>query len=367
MAVTFNPFTGTFDFTGSSSGGGVTTVSNSNGTLTISPTSGSVVASLNLGHANTWTAVQTFNAAGTWLIENTALSAVVGSFNTSTGAAGIGDLNGTFNVGYVKVTGTPFPMVIIDGADQGVTIQGGGDGASMILNGGAALFAGDGNGATVAGGGQGGGLTLTAGDGDPLGSPGGTVLLQSGADGGTGPGYIQINPNGTFTGVGAATLPSFTFDIFGDLRATNYHSSDGSTGQTATINEGTVVIKNGIVVSSGTKLKKSVTFVLNAPTSSDVFPIWQVPYAVTITKVWATVLGGTSSSFNIDHRTSSTLNSTGTNILNATLVATTTGASTTTFNSTNNVLSANMFVVFVASAVSGTVGEVVVEIDYTVN
>jgi hypothetical protein len=37
------------------------TVSNSDGTLTISPTSGLVVASLALGHPNTWTATQTFD------------------------------------------------------------------------------------------------------------------------------------------------------------------------------------------------------------------------------------------------------------------------------------------------------------------
>lgn len=42
-------------------GGAVASVANSDGTLTISPTTGSVVASLALGHANTWTALQTFN------------------------------------------------------------------------------------------------------------------------------------------------------------------------------------------------------------------------------------------------------------------------------------------------------------------
>lgn len=40
----------------------ITSVSNSDGTLTISPTTGTVVASLALGHANTWTANQTFSA-----------------------------------------------------------------------------------------------------------------------------------------------------------------------------------------------------------------------------------------------------------------------------------------------------------------
>jgi hypothetical protein len=39
----------------------VSSVSNSDGTLTISPTTGSVIASLNLAHANTWTGVATFN------------------------------------------------------------------------------------------------------------------------------------------------------------------------------------------------------------------------------------------------------------------------------------------------------------------
>lgn len=51
--------------TGSGSGltGIPTTVSNADGTLTISPTTGAVVASLALGHANTWTGQQTFNTS----------------------------------------------------------------------------------------------------------------------------------------------------------------------------------------------------------------------------------------------------------------------------------------------------------------
>src|ERR1700743_2473496 len=38
----------------------VSSVSNSDSTLTISPTTGDVVASLNVSHANTWGALQTF-------------------------------------------------------------------------------------------------------------------------------------------------------------------------------------------------------------------------------------------------------------------------------------------------------------------
>lgn len=44
------------------SGGAVSSVANSDGTLTISPTTGAVVASLALGHANTWSGQQTFVA-----------------------------------------------------------------------------------------------------------------------------------------------------------------------------------------------------------------------------------------------------------------------------------------------------------------
>lgn len=48
--------------------GSVTSVSNADGTLTISPTSGSVVASLNTGHANTWTVGQTIAPTSTTAI-----------------------------------------------------------------------------------------------------------------------------------------------------------------------------------------------------------------------------------------------------------------------------------------------------------
>ena len=46
---------------GTSSSGAVSSVSNSDGSLTISPTTGSVVASLDTANANTWTANQTFS------------------------------------------------------------------------------------------------------------------------------------------------------------------------------------------------------------------------------------------------------------------------------------------------------------------
>jgi len=50
---------------------GVASISNSDGTLTISPTVGNVIASLNLSHANTWTGIQTFTSIGVDNIFNT--------------------------------------------------------------------------------------------------------------------------------------------------------------------------------------------------------------------------------------------------------------------------------------------------------
>lgn len=112
----------------------------------------------------------------------------------------------------------------------------------------------------------------------------------------------------------------------------------------------------------------SVTFVLDMPTGVDVFPIWQIPYAVTLTSVRATIRGGTSLDFNLESRASSSLNSSGTVILASDLSAIQTGAVTTTFSGTNNVLSsADTFVVFVASAIVGTVNQIVIEINFTIN
>ena len=45
------------------SSGGVSSVSNSDGSLTISPTTGSVIGSLNVGHSNTWTGLQNFTVS----------------------------------------------------------------------------------------------------------------------------------------------------------------------------------------------------------------------------------------------------------------------------------------------------------------
>jgi Chaperone of endosialidase len=60
-SVTFSVVGSNISLTATGGGGGaVSSVSNADGTLTISPTTGAVIASLALGHANTWTGLQTF-------------------------------------------------------------------------------------------------------------------------------------------------------------------------------------------------------------------------------------------------------------------------------------------------------------------
>lgn len=76
-------------------GGAVSSVANSDSTLTISPTTGAVVASLNLAHANTWTASQTFSSAKTNFAVPTASYASVnfaGSAAISPSSPAQGDL-----------------------------------------------------------------------------------------------------------------------------------------------------------------------------------------------------------------------------------------------------------------------------------
>lgn len=75
-------------------GGAVSSVTNSDGTLTISPTTGAVVASIALGHANTWTAKQIFQL----ITEQLRLGYDVSNFSAFT-VSSVGSLN-------VTLTGT---------------------------------------------------------------------------------------------------------------------------------------------------------------------------------------------------------------------------------------------------------------------
>lgn len=90
-------------------GGAVSSVSNSDGTLTVSPTTGAVVASLALSHANTWSGQQTFVAPILGTIASgvgTALTALNGTnISTGTVAAARLPLFGTSASGIVPASG----------------------------------------------------------------------------------------------------------------------------------------------------------------------------------------------------------------------------------------------------------------------
>src|SRR6516165_8450124 len=88
--------------------GVVTSITNSDGSLTISPTSGAVVASLALGHANTWSGVQSFTngdlsllgaTSGNTLLEATAAAGAgtVATFPANTGIVAELNLAQTFS------------------------------------------------------------------------------------------------------------------------------------------------------------------------------------------------------------------------------------------------------------------------------
>lgn len=92
----------------SGGGGAVSSVSNSDGTLTISPTTGTVVASLNLGNANTWTANQSFptiNLSGNIVFTGTTATSTVGSLSDiaakvfTRGVSSDGDLTNSAGTG----------------------------------------------------------------------------------------------------------------------------------------------------------------------------------------------------------------------------------------------------------------------------
>lgn len=73
----------------SATGGGVTSISNSDGTLTISPTTGAVIASINLAHANAWAGQQTFVAPILGTPASVTLTNATG-LPISTGVSGLG-------------------------------------------------------------------------------------------------------------------------------------------------------------------------------------------------------------------------------------------------------------------------------------
>lgn len=80
----------------SGSGAAVTSVSNSDGTITFSPVTGAVVGSLALSHANTWLSAQTFPSP---IFTGTVTEAVVNTSGAATFTGGVSVTSGGLNFG----------------------------------------------------------------------------------------------------------------------------------------------------------------------------------------------------------------------------------------------------------------------------
>jgi len=117
--------------------GVVTSVSNVDGTLTVSPTSGAVVASLNLAHANTFTATQTVTGpanainligAGTGSAPTVLVTGSDTNINLQLGAKGSGGvlLGGSANANVIEALGAStgnMPSLSVQGTDTNVGFQ----------------------------------------------------------------------------------------------------------------------------------------------------------------------------------------------------------------------------------------------------
>ena len=102
--------------------GDVTSVTNSDGTLTISPTTGAVVASINLAHANTWTAGQ-YHVGANIGLETTAPTHSITLGSTATGIAPYNTVDQTtnyerVNMGWGLVTANQFGISTSGGGTQ---------------------------------------------------------------------------------------------------------------------------------------------------------------------------------------------------------------------------------------------------------
>ena len=115
---------------------GVSSVANSDGSLTVSPTTGAVISSLNVGHANTWTALQTFSAltltgivSGTQvscLGLNASNSVVFSAGACGAGGAGVSSLNSL--TGALNITAGANITVTPSGSNIQISSTGGGGG-----------------------------------------------------------------------------------------------------------------------------------------------------------------------------------------------------------------------------------------------
>lgn len=234
--------------------GAITSVSNSDGTLTISPTTGLVVASIALGHANTWTATQTIttptgaaNTAGANGITSTG-----GNGGSSNGGAaggnGGGDsftmgTGGTASGSQVGGNGGPFTRTFGNGGAGVGTAgahAGNGSGPTDVLgNGGTG-----GTGSSASNGGQGGDDVTRGGNGGTAGSSSsngtagrGSGIFKNAGKGGIGASGGGLNPSNGAAG-GPISIAGAPGGSAGANGGGNTNGATGGTGSSETFRTG---------------------------------------------------------------------------------------------------------------------------------
>lgn len=120
---TWGPWNGT-----SSGGGAISSVSNSDGSLTVSPTTGAVVTSLNPAHANTFSALQTFSATlginvGTGNITFNGSNHFVFNHVVDTGSNGVVMGSSFVNATQTTVNGSTSGSAIFSQVEQGTAYK----------------------------------------------------------------------------------------------------------------------------------------------------------------------------------------------------------------------------------------------------
>lgn len=258
-----------------SAGAPVQSVANSDGTLTISPTTGSVVASLALGHANTWTSQQTFNTSapifgtmtqgsilftgsgGLLSQDNTKFfwddTTIRLGINVAAPAAAL-DVKGQTAAALSGATATTTMNIVGGPGGTGTTGVNGGIGSAVNItsgaggagkppapatNGGQAgnitLTGGIGGAGTIAVGGKGGSIALVSGVGGGGSAPGGasgdiTITIANGGTGSaTGGAAGAFTVNGGIGGGGSAAGASSNISLISGAGLTGTNPGSGGT------------------------------------------------------------------------------------------------------------------------------------------
>lgn len=196
-----------------SSLGLVGSVSNVDGTLTVSPTTGAVIASINLAHANIWTALQTFSNASTSLFTVSGTQWIT-PLATGAGAFLAVDTNG-------KIIATTSPTTGGGIVGPGTTGQNAYYSALNTVTGTSSLF-------TATSGFIGIGTT----------TPAERLVVNSNTTG------LPAGAAGTILHVGGAdaTNPRIFLDAFGGIPVVNFRRADGTAASPTAVQNDEIIL-----------------------------------------------------------------------------------------------------------------------------